>query len=249
MNQIEKQSRIDEAERSFNLLFGKVKERKFGYIWTKQGEVRKTFPFDVSNPDERRQMAQKAIELNDAGADVYYGINLMDVPAAANARVTAEHVTLQTATVTDIDIEGGNHISNETKKYPPTFDTAKSFLPFPASILVNSGYGLHGLCIYDVPIIITADNRAACEERNKKFLDVIRRRAGIYSKAIDGVGDLPRVFRVPGTRNYKLGVSNDAPICHIVEVNDLRFTPTEIDDKLNALGAVGKLKVNNRSSE
>ena len=231
----EKQSRIDEAERSFNLLFGEVKNRKFGYIWTKQGEVRKTFPFDVSNPDERRQMAQKAIELNDAGADVYYGINLMDVPAAANARVTAEHVTLQTATVTDIDIEGGNHISNETKKYPPNFDTAKSFLPFPVSILVNSGYGLHGLCIYDVPIIITADNRAACEERNKKFLDVIRSRAGNYAKAVDGVGDLPRVFRVPGTRNYKLGVSNDAPICHIVEVNDLRFTPTEIDDKLNAL--------------
>ena len=235
MDNDEKQSRIDEAERFFNLIFDAVKECKFGYLWTKQGEERKTFPFDVSNIGERKKMAQKAIELNDAGADVYYGINLMDTPPAANARVTAAFVTIQTATVTDIDIEGGNHISNETKQYPPTFDTAKSFLPFPVSILINSGYGLHGLCIYDAPITIIADNRKKAEERNKKFIEVIRLRAGIYSKAVDSVGDLPRVLRVPGTRNYKLGVATDAPLCHIVEVNDLRFFPADMDERLNAL--------------
>ena len=235
MNNDEKQSRIDEVERFFKLIFDAVKECKFGYLWTKQGEERKTYPFDVSNIGERKKMAVKAIELNDAGADVYYGINLMDTPPAANARVTAAYVTVQTATVTDIDIEGGNHISNETKKYPPTFNTAKSFLPFPVSILINSGYGLHGLCIYDAPITITADNRKLAEERNKKFIDIIRIRAGIYSKAVDSVGDLPRVLRVPGTRNYKLSVSADAPICHIVEVNDVRFSPADIDEKLNAL--------------
>ena len=231
----EKTNRIAEAERFFNLLFGAVKERKFGYLWTKQGEVRLTFPFDVSNPDERKTMAVRAIELNDAGADVYYGINLMDTPPAANSRVTAEHVTLQTATVTDIDIEGGKHIRDDKKKYPPSLDTAKSFLPFKTSISVNSGYGLHDLCIYDVPIPITTDNRKLAEERNKKFIDVVRSRAGIYSKAVDSVGDFPRILRVPGTRNYKLGISNDAPICHIVEQNDIRFSPTDLDEQLNAL--------------
>ncbi|MBO4779713.1 MAG: PriCT-2 domain-containing protein [Selenomonadaceae bacterium] len=231
----EKTKRIAEAERFFNLLFGAVKERKFGYLWSKQGEVRLTFPFDVSNSGERTAMAKKAIELNDAGADVYYGINLTDTPPATNARVTAEHVTLQTATVTDIDIEGGKHISDDKKKYPPTFDTAKSFVPFKTSISVNSGYGLHDLCIYSTPITITEDNRQLAEERNKKFIDFIRSCAGIYSKAVDSVGDLPRVLRVPGTRNYKLGVSQNSPICHIVEANDVRFSPTELDDRLNAL--------------
>ncbi|MBR0059845.1 MAG: PriCT-2 domain-containing protein, partial [Selenomonadaceae bacterium] len=230
-----KQARIAAAEKFFDLLYGAVTERKFGYLWTKQGEERRTFPFDVSNIGERKKMAVKAIELNDAGADVYYGINLMDTPPAANARVTADYVTMQTATVTDIDIEGGNHQSNETKKYPPTFDSAKSFLPFPVSIIINSGYGLHGLCIYSAPITITALNRKLAQERNKKFIEVIRTRAGIYSKAVDSVGDLPRVLRVPGTRNYKLGVATDAPICHIVEVNDVRFSPADIDEKLNAL--------------
>ena len=231
----DKQSRIDEAEKIFNLIYGAVTERKFGYLWAKRGEEKKTYPFDVSTPENRRAMAIKAIELSDAGFDVYYSVNLMDTPPAANARATADYVTVQTATVTDIDIEGGNHQSNDTKKYPPTFDTAKSFLPFPVSIIINSGYGLHGLCIYSAPITITADNRKFAEERNKNFIEVIRSRAGIYSKAVDSVGDLPRVLRVPGTRNYKLGISADAPICHIVEVNDVRFTPEQFDEKLNAL--------------
>ena len=141
---------------------------------------------------------------------------------------------MQTATVTDIDIEGGNHVSNDKKKYPPTFDFAKSFLPFSPSILISSGYGLHALCIYSEPMLITTDNRKQAEERNKKFLELIRIRAEIFSKAIDGVGDLPRVLRVPGTFNYKLGKDN-APMCHIVEVSDVRFSPVDMDEKLKAL--------------
>ena len=230
----EKQSRINEATKFFHLLFGKVTRKFFGYLWTKQGDEKITYPFDVSNPEERVAMARKAIELSDMGADVYYGINLMDTPPAQNTRVTAEYVTLQTATVTDIDIEGGNHVSNDKKKYPPTFDFAKSFLPFSPSILISSGYGLHALCIYSEPMLITTDNRKQAEERNKKFLELIRIRAEIFSKAIDGVGDLPRVLRVPGTFNYKLGKDN-APMCHIVEVSDVRFSPVDMDEKLKAL--------------
>ena len=231
------QQRISEAEKSFNLLYGNIpaETAKFGYLWTKKGEELKTYPFDISNVEERAKMARKAIELSDDGADVYYGVNLMDTAPAADARAKADQVTMQTAVVTDIDIEGGNHTSNEQKKYPPNFDVAKSFLPFEPSILINSGYGLHALNIFNPPISITADNRQSCVERNKKFIEAIRSRADIYKGAVDSVGDLPRVLRVPGTRNYKLGVATDAPICHIVEVNDVRFSPADIDEKLNAL--------------
>ena len=225
-------NRIAEAEKFFNLLYGNVTERKFGYLWAKQGETKATYPFAVSNPEERREMARKAIELSDAGFDVYYGINLGDEPPKGNNRFTKEQVTMQTATVTDIDVLGGKHA--DPNKYPPSFDAAKSFLPFDVSLLVDSGYGMHGLCIYAEPIAATADNRDACEERNKKFLDVIRRRAGIYAKAVDGVGDLPRVLRVPGTFNYKLGRDN-APLCKLVDVSTIRFTPADLDERLNAL--------------
>ena len=44
---------------------------------------------------------------------------------------------------------------------------------------------------------------------------------------------LARIMRTPGTFNYKLGKDN-APLCHIVEVNDVRFSPAQIDEKLKA---------------
>ena len=236
MNNDKKQSRIAEAESAFNLLFGNVPAEliKFGYLWTKPEKA--TYPFAVSNVEERAKMAVKAIELNDAGFDVYYGVNLMDTEPAANARVKTEFVTMQTAVVTDIDTEGGTHISSEEKKYPPNFDAAKAFLPFEPSVLINSGYGLHALNLFDIPITITNDNRKDCVARNKKYLEIIRSRAGVYQEAVDSVHDLPRVLRVPGTFNYKMGKEN-APLCHFFEVNDVRYTSDEMDAKLNALGA------------
>ena len=225
---IDKQSRIDMAEKFFSLIFGAVNERKFGYLWTKQDKA--TYPFAVSNSDERSAMAIKAIELNDDGKDVYFSVNLMDEAPARNVRVKAEHVTMQTATVTDIDIFGGEHTDHE--KYPADFDTAKSFLPFPVSLTVDSGYGGHGYCIYNEPIPITDANRKQAIERNKKFISAIRSHAGKFSKAVDGVGDLPRILRVPGTYNYKLGKEN-APLCRLVDVSDVRFSPDDMDEKLN----------------
>lgn len=234
MNQDNKQTRIEMALRHFNLLYGAVTERKYGYLWAKRGDEKTTYPFAVNEPNERKAMAEKAIELSDMGYDVYYGINLMDTAPDKYHRANKETVTLQTAIGTDIDVEGGTHISDEKKKYPPTFDVAKSFLPFDSSILIDSGYGLHGLNLYATPLAITADLREQVNARNKNFINVIRSRAGDYSKAVDGVGDLARVLRVPGTYNYKCGRDN-APMCKLVKVTDVRFTPSDVDARLNAL--------------
>ena len=235
--QTDKQARIKMALRFLNLLFGAVVERIFGYLWTKQDKA--TYPFAVSNSAEREAMAKKAIELSDTGFDVYFGVNLMDKAPARNARVKAEYVTLQTATVADIDILGGEHADPD--KYPTNIDMAKRFLPFPVSVMVDSGYGLHPYCLYETPITITAENRSDVTKRNKKFIDAIRSRAGKYAKAVDSVHDLPRVLRMPGTYNYKLGREN-APLCHIIEVNDLRFTPSNLDEKLSKISPAKKLK-------
>ena len=228
MSNINKQARIDAAEKFFNLLFGAVNTDKFSYLWTKQNQ--ETYPFNIVTADNRRNMAVKAIELNDAGFDVYIGVNLGDEPATHKTRYTAEQVTLQTATIADIDIEGG-HVNKADKVYPPTFDTARAFLPFKPTLLVDSGFGLHAYCLYQEPIAITADNREDCIKRNKNFISVIKNRAGVFGGAVDGVHDLPRILRVPGTFNYRCGKDN-APLCHVVEVNDVRFTPASLDDAL-----------------
>jgi len=226
----EKQSHIAEAKKFFNLTFGSVKRTAFSYLWTLPDK--KTYFFDVSQADNRNTMAEKAIALSDAGFDVYYGVNLQG-KAPATGRGKEESITFQTAIIADIDTLGGKH--TDPKKYPASFDVAKTFLPFKVSLLVNSGYGSHDYCLYQEPVEVNDETRAHVKARDKKFIDAIRANAAEFSKAVDSVGDLTRVLRVPGTRNYKLGVSDDAPVCHIVEINDLRFSPDELDAKLNAL--------------
>ena len=75
--QAAKQARFEMALNFLNLMFGAVStvvERIFGYLWTKQDK--RTHPFAVSSLDERIAMAKKAIELSDAGFDVYFSVNL-----------------------------------------------------------------------------------------------------------------------------------------------------------------------------
>lgn len=233
---LDKQSRVAEAKLSFDKLYGNVTGEYWGYLWTATQDNRHTtYPFLVTDADQRAQMAKQAIELSDAGLQVYFGVNLIDFKPSPYERSKNATVAIQVAVICDIDIVGGNHVPDDKKIYAPDFDTAKSFLPFTSSIVVNSGYGLHAYCIYAEPLTITDDNRQAANRRNVGFIKVIRNRAGDCGKTADGVGDLARVLRVPGTFNYKLGIKDDAPLCRIVEANDVRFEPTDLDEKIAAL--------------
>lgn len=249
------QSRIADAKKFLDLLFGAVSGKRYSYLWLKNptqkgGGV--TTAYCVTDDATRERMAADAIRICDnQGLEVYVGVNCTDEPSPKNVRSTTPTnkkpddkkntpvVTVQTATVTDIDAVGGahvNHVDPKTGKnivYLPDFDTAKSLIPFQLSMLINSGYGgLHGYALYREPIVITADNDKLAEERNKKFIDVIQHRAGVYIHAVDSIHDLPRVLRVVGTRNYKGGVSDDAPFVRFGEINDVRFSPEELDEKI-----------------
>ena len=235
-NKFDKQRRIAEAQLFFDSLYGKVSGDFWGYLWTATQDNRhKTFPFLVTDADQRAQMAKRAIELSDAGNQVYFGVNLVSVKPSPYERGKNSTVTIQVAVICDIDIVGGTHKQGDGKIYAPDFDTAKSFLPFTTSIIVNSGYGLHAYLIFAEPLNITDENRQAANRRNVGFIKLIRNRAGDYGKTADGVGDLARVLRVPGTFNYKLGIKNDSPLCRIVDVNDVRFTTNELDEQIAAL--------------
>lgn len=226
--------RVEHAAQFFDKLFGKICEPKFSYTCViKQGVgVTDIFPFDVSTPDNRHRMAQMAIELNDQGLNVYFGVNCSDSPATLHNRGKADSVTVQTCIVCDIDIATGNHKSGKKKKLAKDFDEAKSFLPFATSTNNHSGGGLHGYCILETPIAITDQNRKSIQDRNVKFINAIRQKAG-KDFQIDGVADLSRVLRVPGTYNFKGGVKDDAPLCYVVEENPVRFTYEDFDSRLD----------------
>lgn len=233
------EEQIEQAENFFSLLFGNVHETAFSYLLTIDGsDNKKTLgspqSFDISTAENRRAMAEMAIALSDAGHNVYFGVNCSSVPPTKYSRGDSSKITLQTATICDIDIEGGNHKNGKKKKLAKDFADAKSFLPFELTLLNHSGGGLHGYAIFAEPIRINDENRTDVIRRNKKFIDVIRSKAG-KDIQIDGVGDLCRVLRVAGTRNYKGGVLDDAPICHVVETADVRFTPDNLDIRLDSV--------------
>lgn len=226
---VEKQSRINEATKIFNLLFGRVPAERFSYLMTFTNGYGVTYAFAVTDSNQREAMARKAVELSELGNDVWHAVNPVDVSPTGGKRGDETAVSYQTAVVVDIDICSNAHKSDNLAV---DFEEAKSFLPFTPSLLVYSGYGLHAYYIWTEPLAVTDANREEIKRRNNFLLDVVRQKAN--GKKIDGVGDLPRILRTPGTFNHKLGKDN-APLCHVVKVNDYRFTPEQFDEKLNAL--------------
>lgn len=188
-----------------------------------------TYSFAVTDQTQREVMARKAIELSELGNDVWHAVNTVNVSPTGGKRGDETAVSYQTAVVVEIDICSDAHKSDNLAA---NFDEAKSFLPFKPSIIVNSGFGIHAYYIWAKPLAVTDANREEIRRRNNLLIEVVRQKAS--GKKIDGVGDLPRILRTPGTYNYKLGRDN-APLCHVVEVNDCRFTPEQFDEKLNAL--------------
>ena len=236
MNIAESQNFFDETIKFFTLLYGKIPANNFSYLIKFSGVI-DTYAFTIADETQLEAMARTAIELSNNGVDVWHAINPVFVKPEGGKRGDEYAVSYQIACVVDIDISSPAHKSDNLAA---SFEEAKSFLPFMPSILIHSGYGLHAYYLFEEPVKVTDDNREELKRRNNLLLDVIRQKAN--GKTIDGVGDLPRVLRTPGTRNYKLGKDN-APFCHIVEINEVRYSPADLDEKLNAL-YIEKIKTN-----
>ncbi len=220
-----KERRIQDALDFFNLLYLNSSSERYGYLWLKKDDTEKlTLSFQVSDEHNRHEMAKFAIQYSDDGYDVYCGLCTTDKPLKKHERAKNSNVTGKTSVWCDIDIQGGEH---QGDKYPPDFDTAKNFLSITPSILVNSGYGLHGYWLFDKVQTITDENRDMATQLNKDFLSLIRHNAGQYGGAVDAVQDLARVLRVPGTFNYKLGKNNIKPV-FTAEFNDIRYSISDL---------------------
>ena len=231
---VEKQNRINETMKIFNLLFDKIPAGHFSYLMTFTTGYGVTYSFAVADQTQREAMARKAVELSELGNDVWHAVNTVNVAPTSGKRGDETAVSYQTAVVVDIDICSDAHKSDNLAA---NFEEAKSFLPFEPSIIIFSGFGIHAYYIWAQPLAVTDANREEIKHRNNLLIDVVRQRAN--GKKIDGVGDLPRILRTPGTYNYKLGRDN-APLCHFVKVSDVRFTPEQFDEKLNTLYAEKK---------
>lgn len=239
------QKRLKEASILLESLFKDLPKENYVYLIKFKNGI-STYSFEPYVISDIQRMSRKALEISDTGVDLWHSVNPVNTRPYGGKRGSEQNVSYQTAVITDIDISSLAH-KGDISKLVTSFDEAVSFLPFKPSFIINSGYGLHAYYIFDKPLKITDENREEAKRRNNYLLDIIRQRSN--GKKIDGVGDLPRIFRTPGTYNYKLEREN-APLCHIVENTGLRFSPEELDKLLKEAdnGSAGSVLVSAETS-
>lgn len=204
----------------------------YSYFWLKNKATSdsKTLAFNIEVPEEILTQAKKALELNENDFyDAYFGVNVGNTPCSSNTRYKKDEIIEQVAIVADIDIRNPAHHKGNAENYPPNIDTACFFLPTKPTFFINSGGGCHGYWKFEKPLTIeNLDDEESATLRGKFFLDVMRRRAGTFSKSIDGVHDLPRILRLPYSWNCK--ERDNRKMCFIIEESDNLFTPAQIDE-------------------
>lgn len=143
---------------------------------------------------------------------------------------------------TDLDIADGAHAKND--RLPEDEAGARSIL-FPEmlpSVVIHSGGGLQAWWIFKEPWELAGDaetQRAA--NLSARWIRALRARAQARGWTLDGVADLTRVLRVPGTINLKIP-GRPRPV-RLIERNDLRYNPSDLFEYLDLIGAEEVAKI------
>lgn len=230
---LEQENRIQRIKEAQNFLEFQYKslqlsnwQDKYSYLWIKKGEEKYTLAFNMSVPAQLQAMAITAVQKNEEGYDVFYGVCLTDKPMPEKCRAKQHDISLQPGIWIDIDVQGGLHSG---ENYPESIETAISFLPFTPSAIVNSGYGIHAYYCFSKILVIGEHNRNEAKLRNKKLISIVRHNAEVYGTAVDSVQDLSRIMRMPGTFNYKLGFDNP-PLCRVIQSSQIFYNIDELDN-------------------
>jgi P4 family phage/plasmid primase-like protien len=162
--------------------------------------------------------------LNDLSANVWFEIN----PAVADGRCRAEDVSRLAAVWIDIDFKGTGVQSAE--RAHELIDLITDLISVPPTAVVYSGHGLQPYWAIDPEEDFTQVRGAGILSRWGAF---VRWVAASQGGQLDSVFDLPRIFRAPGSINFK-----DQPIAVRTEFpeNWRPLSLDELDDVLIAHG-------------
>ena len=153
--------------------------------------------------------------LNDLNANVWYEIN----PAEADGRCKAEDVTRLAAVWIDIDFKDTGIQSAE--RAHELIDLITDLINVPPTAVVYSGHGLQPYWSIDPEEDFTQVRGASILARWGAF---VRWVAASQGGQLDSVFDLPRIFRAPGSINFK-----DQPISVKTEFPD-NWRPLSFDE-------------------
>lgn len=188
-----------------------------GYITLTLLPERKTLWVKVSELDK----LYEAIKKYGTKTNTFFGVGLRKKILPHNLRGRDEDISVITALYSDIDVKSAAHAQSSL---PNSVSEAIEFLnslPIQASIIVNSGNGLHAYWLLEVPFKIQSpkdkDYISSIFKGWSKFVNAKAKKKGWK---FDNVSDLARILRVPGSVNYKL---KNSSICKVLSFDGKRY--------------------------
>lgn len=174
------------------------------------------------------EFADTVVEaLSELEANVWYEIN---PSITAGARSKAEDITRLSAVWIDIDYKQGG-VQNEENAHE-LIDLLTTLIGIGPSAVVHSGHGLQPYWAIDPEDEITQEQGAGLLARWGGF---VRWLAASQGGQLDSVFDLPRIFRAPGSTNYK-DVANPIQVRIDLPESWRPVSYDELDDILIAHG-------------
>lgn len=173
------------------------------------------------------QFADTVVEaLTELGANVWYEIN----PSTANQRAKAEDISRLSAVWIDIDYKDNGVQSAESAS--GLVELIAGLIGVEPTAIIYSGHGLQPYWAIDPEEDYTQEQAAGILARWGAF---VRWVAASQGGQVDSVFDLPRIFRAPGSTNYK-EVSNPVFVDAVFPDSWRPVSFAELDDVLIAHG-------------
>lgn len=177
------------------------------------GAASRSYQLDFDRGRWDRPEWGKVMDLNAQGWGVYYGLTLKRAPVGRGRRSKEADASVCTVLWADIDLSDGVYASKR-EAY-----NAICALPFPATVIIDSGGGLHALWRI-APVPVTEDTLP----RIKQTL----RGLAVALKSDGAVAELARIFRLPGTINTK--PERDGAPCQVIDWLPGQFQLDDFDD-------------------
>jgi len=191
-----------------------------GYNYTWKLKNKKSAYFKQS---QRQLQYEEAIAAT--GDNVFFGINPTKTPKSSNQRATREDICRLNAVFADLDCRSESKPNNPETVAELIKFLDGTILPPPNYIIGSSG-GIHAYWIVEGGFPISDEaSRKKAEALTKGFNKLIQSEGKKVGHLFDGVGDLPRVGRMPGSYHNK---SDTPKLVEIVSESDELFTFSDL---------------------
>ena len=211
----------------------------WSYIWTLKDKTSHWFQLKDSDVDVAFYVDQKKKD-----TDIYIAVSLFLNKKSSSERGKAEDAAGIFGLWLDVDVQAP--MRGKTN-LPPTIEDAKIIINsghFQPTLVINSGYGLQAWWLFDEPWIFEnkfeRDKAAALAQAWMRFYGNI---AAQHGWALDNVGDLARIMRLPGTFNHK----GTTPVAvEIIQNTGIRY---KVDELFEAMKNTTSKPVVDKKSE